>query len=406
MGVGSRLSSHTSSPRGSLVTLGDPDLAGCAKQQPSPPHRWAWIVSPRLLGHLSVSRFPHWLLHWSFPPSRPLATSQAEGGAALSDMGTMSHWRHCFPCGGKGDFPGEQVPPPHKGLPPEPGKEAGLFLHFLFPAYLRPSKDATWGKDSRQRASRTVSSCWGRKAWALVQFLHLQCGGALPRAELSWPFPVGKGARSPDGPPLGEAHRGRRAPCPACGHHSAVASCKTGGPCWVAGRLGLALPETGAEVLGLLPSPRQALTRERLELTDPTTHGCSSGDLRSEVFLTCPRSTRGSPQVAPFRWAGTWMVLFPPGQGLQHSRPSCPGWASPSFMSGVGGLAGRWSSLAEQHRIGLWEEQPGFPGPGHQCTSVMLTWLTRTQQEPRGPRTASWAEDSWRGSRGVVGGGF
>lgn len=110
-----------------------------------------------------------------------------------------------------------------------------------------------------------------------------------------------------------------------------VASCKTGGPCWVAGRLGLALPETGAEVLGPLPSPRQALTRERLELTDPTTHGCSSGDLGSEVFLTCPRSTPVAKEV--HRWpclGGLGRGWFSPqARGLQHSWPSCPGVGGP-----------------------------------------------------------------------------
>lgn len=91
----------------------------------------------------------------------------------------MSRWGHCLPCSGKGGFPGGQVDPPHKGLPPEPGKEAVLFLHFLFPAYFRPSKDVTWGKDSRQRASGAVRSCWGRKAWALGR-------GQAPCPHLPW----------------------------------------------------------------------------------------------------------------------------------------------------------------------------------------------------------------------------
>lgn len=153
------------------------------------------------------------------------------------------------------------------------------------------------------------------------------------------------------------------------------------------------------------------MNRERLELIDPTTHGCSSGDLGSEVFLTCPRSTPVAKEV--HRWPrlgglGHGGALLPRPGVSATPGPAAQGWAVPSFMSGIGGLAGSWWSFVNSIGLGCGRSsrQPGSPGPGQQWESVMLTWLTGTQQEPEGPRTASRAEDSWRASRGVVGRGL
>lgn len=52
-------------------------------------------------------------------------------------------------------LPGRTASVPHtKGFP--------VLRRFLFPAYFKPSKDATWEKDSRQRAESAGSSCWGQ----------------------------------------------------------------------------------------------------------------------------------------------------------------------------------------------------------------------------------------------------
>ena len=104
---------------------------------------------------------------------------------------------------------------PHtKGFPQGQGRKPVLFLHFLFPAYFRPSKDAAQGKDSRQSAGRTVSRCWGRKAWTLGrggQAAHPQ----LPCTACCRPAGLGGGCCPLASPEALEA-RGPALPTPTC----------------------------------------------------------------------------------------------------------------------------------------------------------------------------------------------
>lgn len=82
-------------------------------------------------------------------------------------------------------LPEDRFRPTHKGLPWSQGRKPSLFLHFLFPGYFKPSEDATWGKDSRQRAESAGSSCWAQRAWPCS---HAPCSPSRTRL-LPCPLP-------------------------------------------------------------------------------------------------------------------------------------------------------------------------------------------------------------------------
>lgn len=77
-----------------------------------------------------------------------------EAFGPLKGAFTGSSQGHCFPYSGKGGFPGGQVPTSTvshtKGFP-APGQEAGAFPQLPFPAYFKPPKDATGGKDLKTK---------------------------------------------------------------------------------------------------------------------------------------------------------------------------------------------------------------------------------------------------------------
>lgn len=119
-------------------------LLQCPEGRPSsgvPARGWAWVgLCPLQLGHLQEAA-------WPLPshPFRRAATSHAEGGAALIAAGGgepealfSPQWERWLP--------GGPLPSTHdtKGFPER--------LHFLFPAYSKPSRGATWEKRGRQRA--------------------------------------------------------------------------------------------------------------------------------------------------------------------------------------------------------------------------------------------------------------
>lgn len=120
---------------------------GLAKQRPSLPHGWIWVASARC--SWAISGKPLDLCTGPSVPSDGQATSHVKGGAALSAAGGPEPRAGIvFPAVGK------VASVPHtKGFP--------VLQHFLFPAYFKPSRDATWEKDSRQRAESAGSSCGG-----------------------------------------------------------------------------------------------------------------------------------------------------------------------------------------------------------------------------------------------------
>lgn len=250
----------------------------------------------------------------------------------------------------------------------------GLFTPWLFgdsagegkgPVLSRPSSHISVGVLSPQLSCPGCSSGKGRQ----VPGRGTVGGGPL---------------RSPSSPrSLQSAH-----------HPSAIASWKTVAPAGVWGGLGLASAQGGAKVSEL---PPQALTGERLGLTDRSTHGCISGDLGSHAFLRWPLSgpvARGQEPPHPVHgWPhlgglGRGWFSSPQARVSETPGPAVQGWVGPSFVSRVGGLGGRRWAFEEQHRIGLQQDQEAamFPTPCDQWTPVMLTWLAHTQQEPKGPR--------------------
>lgn len=293
----------------------------------------------------------------------------------------MSCWGHCLPCGGKGGFPGGQVHPPHKGLPPEPGKEAVLFLHFLFPAYFRSSKDVTWGKDSRQSASGAVHSCWGRKAWALgcwqaprphlpwAACLHRHghagpgvwvcpCQPSLPApAPLLRPWEPGAGP-----PPMGRSGcRGRReataqpgACWPCCGHFWAARSSGGRSPHTRAGRTPSPVPVEVGKGTKAGRGKGQAVAERRLQV--PLEHSRHAGGVPAHPADRCvrPRLLQFWEGPGDFSCDGSMSGDF----GGEGKGPvlTCPS----SHISSGGMLSPEPSCLS----CSQWERTPG-PQVGH-----------------------------------------
>lgn len=104
------------------------------------------------------------------PAQEAAPASHVEGGAALSDMGTMSHLGALFSLRWERWLPGRAGgSSSHKGLPPEPRKEEGspscscasCSQQILDRPEMQP------GEKTGDKAGSAVSSCFGRKAWAL-----------------------------------------------------------------------------------------------------------------------------------------------------------------------------------------------------------------------------------------------
>lgn len=138
--------SHTpNSPRGSLGTARSQDTlaplavpfavsgvgvgAGqAAAVRPSLPHGWAWVASARC--SWAISGKPLDLCTGPSVPSDGQATSHVKGEAALSAAGGPEpRGRHCFPCSGKGGFPGGRLPSHTQRVSPCSG--ASYFQHIL-----------------------------------------------------------------------------------------------------------------------------------------------------------------------------------------------------------------------------------------------------------------------------------